>query len=89
MQASSSTSSSSSSSSEAKAEEPKKPAPSDEELYEKALADVMKLRVSEMKKELDLLKVDHRGFFEKGEFAQALARARVGKRAERERGSTG
>jgi hypothetical protein len=50
---------------------------SEAELYEKTLEAVMKMRVSEMKKELDLLKVDSRGFFEKGDFAQALARARL------------
>lgn len=69
--------SSSGSSSSAKAEEPAKPKMSEAELYEKTLEAVMKMRVSEMKKELDLLKVDSRGFFEKGDFAQALARARL------------
>jgi hypothetical protein len=45
--------------------------------YEKALEEIMKMRVSEMKKELDLLKVAHAGLMEKREFAEALAKARM------------
>ena len=45
--------------------------------YEKALEEIMKMRVSEIKQELDLLKVSHKGLFEKREFAEALAKARL------------
>jgi hypothetical protein len=45
--------------------------------YEEVLAEVMKMKVGDMKKELDVWGVSHQGFFEKGEFAQALAQARV------------
>ncbi len=45
--------------------------------YEKALEEIMKMRVSEIKKELDLLKVSHAGLMEKREFAEVLAKARM------------
>ena len=45
--------------------------------YEKALEEIMKMRVSEIKQELDLLKVSHKGLFEKCEFAEVLAKARL------------
>ncbi len=54
-----------------------KPAVDEAARYAQALEEVMKLRVSEIKKELDLLKVPHTGFFEKKEFAEALAKARL------------
>ena len=45
--------------------------------FAKAMEEIMKLRISEIKKELDLLKVSHKGFFEKKEFAEVLAKARM------------
>ena len=45
--------------------------------FNKAMEEIIKLRISEIKKELDLFKVSHKGFFEKKEFAEALAKARL------------
>lgn len=42
-----------------------------------AFMESLLIQISEIKKELDLLKIPHSSFFEKREFAEALARARL------------
>lgn len=57
--------------------EEKKEEEDEQAKYEKAYKKVMEMRISEIKKELDVLKVSYKGFMEKSDFAQALAKARI------------
>merc|ERR1712071_249636 len=67
-----------SSSSAKKSKSSAKAAPSREELIAKEIIDIEKnMKIGEMKTELKAMGIPTRSFFEKSEFVQALAKARV------------